>query len=158
MPQVVATPARLRSVVEVWPQVIEGAGKMLAAGLYSASEPRVTGELTAVLRFPAKASRDHDFVQTRLARLTELVREITGQTWNLRLELEASSGAPPRQEELAPPIVGPDAPVAMNLVQLRAEIEKIPLINRAIELFHAEILSFDKDFGKPPPPPAEPPP
>ena len=158
VPQVVATPARLRSVVEVWPQVIEGAGKMLAAGLYSASEPRVTGELTAVLRFPAKASRDHDFVQTRLARLTELVREITGQTWNLRLELEASSGAPPRQEELAPPIVGPDAPVAMNLVQLRAEIEKIPLINRAIELYHAEILSFDKDFGKPPPPPAEPPP
>jgi len=39
---------------------------------------------------------------------------------------------------------------AASLLQERSEIEKIPLVNRAIEIFHAEILHFDMGFGKNP--------
>ena len=126
----------------------------LSAGLVSEEPPRVTGPGMAVLRFPARAGKDHAFVQSRLGRLNDLAREQTGQSWVFSLELEGGSGGVLRErrpEGGESPVASPQPAVtAASLLQERSEIEKIPLVNRAIEIFHAEILHFDKRFGKNP--------
>ena len=143
-----------RSLADAWDEILQSAGMTLSAGLVSAESPRVTGPGMAVLRFPARAAKDHDFVQSRLGRLNDLAREQTGQSWVFSLELEGGSGGvlrDRRPEGGESPIASPQPAVtAASLLQERSEIEKIPLVNRAIEIFHAEILHFDMGFGKNP--------
>ena len=143
-----------RSLSDVWDDLLNSAGMTLSAGLLKADVPMVTSPGNAVLKFPASAAKDHDFVFSRIARLTDLTRDLTGQSWVFKLELEAKGVGDVNvgQAPAAPPgILAQQQASAANLVQARSDIEKIPLITRAIEIFHAEIASFDKDFGKPAP-------
>ena len=143
-----------RSLADAWEEILQSAGMTLSAGLVSAEPPLVTGPGMAVLRFPARAAKDHDFVLSRLGRLNDLAREQTGQSWVFNLELEGGAGGvlrdrrPEGGEDPAAP--SPPPVTAASLLQERSDIEKIPLVNRAIEIFHAEILHFDKGFGKNP--------
>lgn len=147
-------PSGPRPLADCWEEILQAAGMTLSAGLVSAEPPRVTGPGTAVLRFPARATKDHDFVLSRLGRLNDLAREQTGQSWAFSLELESGDGGilRDRRPHGGEGSVAPTPPpvTAASLLQERGEIEKIPLVNRAIEIFHAEILHFDKGFGKGP--------
>ena len=155
LPNAVSPAIGPRELADAWEEILQSAGMTLSAGLVSAKSPRVTGPGVAVLRFPARATRDHDFVQSRLPRLNEIARELTGQSWTFKLELEGGSrqGLRERSPEAAPPtLTEQQQATAASLLQIRSDIEKIPLVNRAIEIFHAEIVNFDRDFGKRPEP------
>lgn len=143
-----------RSLADAWEEILQSAGMTLSAGLVSAEPPLVTGPGMAELRFPARAAKDHDFVLSRLGRLNDLAREQTGQSWVFNLELEGGAGGVLRDRRPeggeGPAAPSPPPVTAASLLQERSDIEKIPLVNRAIEIFHAEILHFDKGFGKNP--------
>jgi hypothetical protein len=83
---------------------------------------------------------------TRVARIEELLRQITGQPCNIRLET-GRSDLP----------AGPSGPVAEDTEtsvtrsrRQRAEAARQPLVTRAMETLGAQIVQMDEGFGAAP--------
>jgi DNA polymerase-3 subunit gamma/tau len=147
---------RSETVNQIWSQVLAQVGPMLAGELGKAAEVAISGPNTLVLRFPASYNLDGNqyLDPTRVGRIEELLRRITGQTCNLRIE---SSGAP---SPTAPSgLVAEETETSQSRSRrLLAEAAKQPLVTRAMEVLGAQIVQMDEGFGAAPailPPTAE---
>jgi hypothetical protein len=96
-----------------------------------------------VFRFPTVYTQAREFIQRsdRLARVQDALRKLTGKTWTVSIELDASApvavaGTPNGQANGSRPRTG-----------AKEEAEKVPLIHRAVERLGATIYRVDEGFG-----------
>ena len=138
-----AVPLSPESLSQIWPEFLRQAGPVLAGFLQKAGAPAISGPNTLVLRFnaPYNSEREYCSDPARLARMQEVLRRLTGQPCQVRVE---SAGGPP------PSSPGPPGePVAMisPYRRQRAEASQEPLLKRAIEMLGAQIVQVDDGFG-----------
>lgn len=144
---------------QVWAQALTNltasgmVGRMLAAELEKVPAPAIAGPNTLVLSVPAVYNQAVELLQEaeRLRRVEDALQRATGRPLALRVESVAS----PEAEATAPVQSAPDD--AGNAVRPcrrnpREDIEKVPLIRRAMEALGASIQRVDEGFGAQPAP------
>jgi DNA polymerase-3 subunit gamma/tau len=145
------TPAQVsltpETMAEVWQEVLQQVGPMLASDLEKAEIPAISGPNALVLRFPVgyNPEREHCQEPARVARVEELLRKLTGRAWNLRIESlggNAAASPPPAAEETVSS--------QSRYRRQRAEALQEPLVKRAMELLGAQIVHVDEGFGAAP--------
>ena len=142
-----AAAAPPESLPELWPQVVRSVGQMMASFLERAGLPAIVGPNNLVLRFSADYNQAREYCQepTRLARIEEAVRKISGRPWTVRVEGgPGSTAATPAAKESAP------VPAPRPRRNHRAEAEKEPVVKRALDALGAQVLRVDEGFGEAP--------
>jgi DNA polymerase-3 subunit gamma/tau len=127
----------------VWSEVLAQAPRLFASDLEKAGNPAISGPNTLVLRFPARYNAAREYCQeaSRVTRVEEVLKRLTGQSWQLRIE--AISGG-----VSADPNSGDDTVTQQSRHRRqRAEAEQEPLLKRAIDVLGAQIVHLDDDFG-----------
>jgi DNA polymerase III subunit gamma/tau len=129
------------AVVSLWPEVLKAVGPMLGGSLEKAAVA-IRGPKSLVLTFAGEYNREQEHCQesARLSRIEEAVRKMTGQMWVVRIE---SSGNAPETPNKG--MATGKAPSRYR--RQRAEALQEPLVKRAAELFGAQIVQMDDDFG-----------
>jgi DNA polymerase-3 subunit gamma/tau len=137
-----------QSLPHVWPEVVKLVGPLLGRDLEKAGIPAIFGPNTLVLRFPVdyNQSREHCQEPTRLARVEEALRKLTGRSWILRVETRNSPGAGPKGTVAEAEAASGVRPRRDE----RAEAEKDPLVKRALEVLGASLVRVDEGFGSAP--------
>jgi DNA polymerase-3 subunit gamma/tau len=143
------TPLNLtpESLPQIWSEVLQSVGPMLAGNLSRAEFPAISGPNTLVLRFPVSynAAQEHCQLLANVDKVEQALKKITGRACNLRME---ASGA-----------AAPTAPVASaeetdsstsRYRRQRAEAAKVPLVKRAIEVLGAQFVDVEEGFGAAP--------
>jgi DNA polymerase III subunit gamma/tau len=122
---------------QVWAEVLTQMGPFLGRELEKAGLPAISGPNRLVLQFPPEYNRQSEFCSdpARLNRVLDAIERLTGQSWDLRVEL-----APGRN--------GHARPGAATLAPL-LPAEQHPLVKSAIELLGAKLLKVDDGFGQP---------
>jgi DNA polymerase-3 subunit gamma/tau len=140
-------PLSEQSLPAVWGDLLAQVGPMAAAHLGKAGPPAISGPNSLVLRFPARYNQERDYCQepTRAQRIEELLRKITGQPCQLRIE-SVGSGAVLAPEEAAED--GVNSPPRSRLK--RADAVQEPLLKRAIDVLGAQVVHVDDGFGAAP--------
>jgi DNA polymerase III subunit gamma/tau len=131
---------------EIWREVVNLVGPLLGRDLEKANIPAIFGPNSLVLRFPVdyNQSREHCQEPSRLARVEEAMRKVTGRPWNIRVETSSSPDARPH---------GTGAEAVSGVRPRRddrAEAEKDPLVKRAVEVLGASLVRVDEGFGSAP--------
>jgi hypothetical protein len=120
---------------------------MLAGHLEKAGIPAISGPNTLVLRFAPRYNSEREYCQepARVERVEEVMRQITGQPCQLRIETPATPGgtAPPADS-------GGDAGSPPRSRQKRADAAHEPLVKRAIDVLGAQVVHVDDGFGSAP--------
>jgi DNA polymerase-3 subunit gamma/tau len=131
------------SVPQVWEQVINQVGPMLASVLKKAQLPAIFGPNTLVLRFPSSynSEREHCQQPANVARVEEVLRRITAHGWNVRIE---STGGDGESAKKAPDDT--ENPQSRYRRQ-RVEAMNEPLVRRAMEVLGAQLVDVDEGFG-----------
>jgi DNA polymerase-3 subunit gamma/tau len=131
----------------VWQDVLAQAGPMLRKELEKAGVPAISGPNTLVIRFPPRYNQAREFCQEpgRVARLEELLRRMTGQSCQLRVEGVSGSPAGETPEAADDPANPPS-----RYRRQRAEAVQEPLLKRAIDVLGAQIVHLDEGFGAAP--------
>ena len=140
------TAAGPRPAQEVWQEVLTALGPMLGGRAANASF-KVRGPGAISLVFPPAAKASFDYLQSsasRLAKITEVLGQLSGATYSINLELEDGPAPKPEQPRPEEPKMNP---MARRMAKDRAE--QIPLIQRAIEVLKATIVHADEDFALP---------
>jgi DNA polymerase-3 subunit gamma/tau len=127
---------------QIWQEVLGQVGPMLAGNLNRAESVAISGPKTLVLRFSSRYNHERDYCQesTRMARIQEAVQKITGQAWNIRVEVVGNSTTSPADTSVKEPLVS-------NYRRQRAEAGQEPLVKRAIDQLAAQIVHVDDGFG-----------
>jgi hypothetical protein len=127
-------------------QLIAKAGLALGSELRRISNVAISGPNTLVLHFPARYNQRGDQILdgTRRAELEELLRGITGQACQIRIEFVAEQANQQSNGAAAPPA---DAPYQKARRQ-RAELMQLPLVSKAMDVLGAQIVGVDDEFGK----------
>jgi DNA polymerase-3 subunit gamma/tau len=130
----------------VWQAVLTQAGPILGAELEKAGELAISGPNTLVIRFRPGYNRAREFCQdpSRVSRVEELLRRVTGQTWQLRIDSAGGVGV-----ETAPAADDPANSPSRTRRQ-RAEAVHEPLLKRAIDVLGAQVVQLDDGFGSAP--------
>jgi DNA polymerase-3 subunit gamma/tau len=129
----------------IWQGVIERVGPMQGALLAKAENVAISGPNSLVLRFPVGYNQPESqyLDPTRVARIEELLRQITGQGCSVRVESSRADGptnaAGPAAEETETSIT--------RSRRQRAEAARQPLVTRAMEMLGAQIVQMDDGFG-----------
>jgi DNA polymerase-3 subunit gamma/tau len=149
-----ATPIPLsrEALPQIWQQLLVQAGPMLAGFLQKANFPAISGPNTLVIRFdtPYNTEREHCSDPTRVARMEEVLRRITGQRCQVRVEVPAGGVL-----AKSPVPAGNPTESISRYRRQRAEASQEPLLKRAIEVLDAQIVQVDDGFGAAPVPAAE---
>jgi DNA polymerase-3 subunit gamma/tau len=129
------------AVISLWPDVLNAVGPMLGGSLEKAAIA-IRGPKSLVLTFAREYNREQEHCQesARLSRIEEAVRKVTGQEWAVRIESSGNAAEAPAKG--AVPGQGPS-----RYRRQRAEALQEPLVKRAAELFGAQIVHIDDDFG-----------
>jgi DNA polymerase-3 subunit gamma/tau len=150
-PEAAAPPAALplteESLPRIWQAVLAQVGPMMARELENAGPPAIFGPNTLVLRFDARynAQREYCSEPSRVQRIEESLRQVTGHACQLRIE-SVGSGA-----VAAPPRAAAEATTSQPRSRLkRAEAVQDPLLQRAVEVLGAQVVHVDDDFGTAP--------
>lgn len=134
----------------IWPQVLSGVGPMLGNELKKAGLPAISGPYALVLEFPKEYNQAMELCQEpgRTNRIQEVLLKLTAQPWQVRMVLgsASSSGTPSR---IPAQVVEQEPPKPRENTKLIAE--KDPLVQRALEVFNAQIVRADQGFGVYPP-------
>src|SRR5262249_3424822 len=135
---------------QIWQEVLSQAGNILAAQLGNAGIPAISGPNALVLRFSATYNSQREYCQepTRLTRIEELLRRITGRTLQVRVE---SVGGLPSAEPVE--AVDDSAISSSRYRRQRTEAGQEPLLKRAIDVLGAQVVHLDDGFGAAPGPP-----
>jgi DNA polymerase-3 subunit gamma/tau len=139
-------PLVAETLSEVWQNLLTQSGPMLAGFLQVAEFPAIFAPNTLVIRFQEayNSEREHCSDPARVTRIEEVLRRITGQPCQVRVENAAGSA-------LAKSTAPADEPVAISPYRRqRAEAEQEPLLKRAIEVLGARIVHVDDGFGAAP--------
>ncbi len=123
---------------EVWAEVLTQVGPFLGRELNRAGLPAISGPNRLVLHFAPAYNRQCEFCSdpARLNRVLDALERLTGQTWDLRLELAPSRNG---QAQPAPPVAEVARPADL----------KHPLVQSVIDLLGAKLLQVDDGFGQP---------
>jgi DNA polymerase-3 subunit gamma/tau len=135
------------SLPVVWPEVIAQLGLTTGGSLQKAGLPAIFGPNALVLSFPPEynAAYEHCSGSASVQRLEGVLKQVTGQTWSVRMEKRpgpaggangTANGAPP-----APP----------PRVRQQETMQQHPILRRAMEVFDALPVFLDAGFGSEPP-------
>jgi DNA polymerase III subunit gamma/tau len=135
------TPIDDANISLVWDKVKIGAGAMLAGLLAKAGIPAISGPKTLVLKFSAGYNHAYEYCKEpgRAQMVEGLLRQVTGQDWALRFEVDATSAA-----------AAPAPPPVSNRERERRALEA-PLLSRVVERLGGRLLKMDEGFGENPP-------
>jgi DNA polymerase-3 subunit gamma/tau len=149
----VPTALSAESLPQVWREVLAQVGPMLAGSLEKAESVAISGPKTLVLRFPPRYNhlQEHCQEPTRLDRIEEALRKITGQPWSVRIESGSSAAAP------LPAMAAEAEATPSRYRRQRTEALQQPLVQRAVELLGAQFVHLDDEFGAAPGDAGEPP-
>ena len=105
--------------------------------LARAALPAIVGPKALVLRFPGQYNHAYEYCRDsgRAQHLEAVLRQLTGQEWALRFELDASAAA---TEPAAPPMSTRD--------RERQALES-PLLSRIVSQLDGRLLKLDEEFG-----------
>jgi DNA polymerase-3 subunit gamma/tau len=133
----------------IWQAILAQTGPLLSSELQKAEFPAISGPNTLVIRFPARYNqgREHGPASGNVTRIEELLRKITGQACQVRIEALSAAEAP-----ASPPDA---AQLPSRYRRQRAEAVQAPLLQRAIDVLGAQIIQVDEGFGAAPSPPGE---
>jgi DNA polymerase-3 subunit gamma/tau len=132
------------SRAQVWQEILAQVGPMLAGDLAKVEFVAISGPNTLVLHFPARYNlqRDHCEEPTRVARIEETVKKVTGQAWKIRFDsTRASQDAPVEATG------GASANGLSRSQRQRQEALEKPLVERAVDVMGAQIQTMDEGFG-----------
>jgi hypothetical protein len=143
------------SLPRVWKEVLTQLGGLTAADLQKAGVPAIAGPNTLALRFPAQYNSERRYFEepARLKRIEEVVRKVTGQAYQLRVESVSGDS-----NGLAEAPAADDAADSSSRHRGHAAaVENEPLIQRAIEVLGARFVRerTDEGFGAVPTAPPE---
>jgi DNA polymerase-3 subunit gamma/tau len=128
----------------IWQQVLVQAGFVIASDLRRSTSLAISGPNTLVLAFPARYNLRGDQLlePARHAQVEALLRQITGQPCQVRVEVVADPGNGSQ---------APSAAAATSLPRtrrVRAEMMEYPLVQKAADVLGAQIVHVDEEFGK----------
>jgi DNA polymerase-3 subunit gamma/tau len=134
------TPLTADTLADVWGAVLSQVGPFLGKELERAGLPAISGPNRLVLQFPAAYNRQCEFCSdpARLNRVLDALERLTGETWELRLEIAAGRNGHAAAERPIPAVVMAAPPVLTH-----------PLVQSAIDLLGAKLLRVDDGFGRP---------
>jgi DNA polymerase-3 subunit gamma/tau len=143
-PETGPIPLTTESLRRIWQNMLGQAGPMLAGCLQKADFPAIFAPNTLVIRFKSDYNneREHCSDPARVGRLEEVLRRITGQPCQVRVENAAASAL----AKSPAPADEPTEPISPYRRQ-RAEAGQEPLLKRAIETLGAQIVQVDDGFG-----------
>jgi DNA polymerase-3 subunit gamma/tau len=129
----------LENLPAVWTEVLNHVGPILARELEKGGVPAISGPNHLVLQFSPEYNRqrEHCSDPTRLQRVQEALKRVTGQTWTVRLEPRARSNGSARPE-VTPNLTPPRPAGAMEH----------PLVQQLIRVLDAKVLKVDDGFGQ----------
>jgi DNA polymerase-3 subunit gamma/tau len=137
-------PLSEETLTAVWQRVMESVGPMQAAILGKIGNVAIFGPNTLVLRFPSSYNQveSHYLDPTRVARIEDLLRQITGQACIVRLDASKADTPPPDGS------AAEDTETSLSRTRRqRAEAARQPLVTRAMEVLGAQIVQMDDGFG-----------
>ena len=146
-------PLTAASLPSLWQQVLALQGPVLRNDLEKAGFPAISGPNTLVLRFPPgyNASRDRCQDPDKVARIEQLLQQLTGQKCNLRVE----SGSD-RPDPASPARTAGDPEYSQSrLSPPREEAKEPPLVQWAKDRLGAKTVKVDPGFGAAAPASAE---
>ncbi len=137
-------PLSEETLPRVWQEVLAQAGPMMVRQLEKATPPAIFGPNTLVLRFDVRYNSEREYCSepSRVQRIEESLRKVTGHAWQLRVE-SVGSGAATAPAEAAP---GATIPQPRSRLK-RAEAVQEPLLKRAVDVLGAQVVHMDDDFG-----------
>ncbi len=142
-----------QTLTEVWQRVLEKIDRpFLANDLGKSDSLAISGPNSLVMRFPPGYNRPCERCQepTQVKFLEGLLRQLTGQPWNLRFETGSGVGGPS-----TPSAAGEDTETSpARLRRQQEEALAAPLLKRAVDLLGAQVVRMDDGFGVVPPPSA----
>jgi DNA polymerase-3 subunit gamma/tau len=140
-------PLTAEGLPQIWQNLLSQAGPVLAGFLQKAEFPAIFAPNTLVIHFKEayNSEREHCSDPARVMRIEEVLRRITGQPCQVRVENAAGSA-------LAKSPAPADEPVATisPYRRQRVEAEQEPLLKRAMEALGARIVHVDDGFGAAP--------
>jgi DNA polymerase-3 subunit gamma/tau len=139
---------------DIWSQTLRKVPGLLARSLEKAGLPAIIAPNNLVLRFPMayNLAKEHCQDPSCSASVEAALRELTGQPWVLRVEILAgSTGASPAEPDDSPNGNSSAAPSSAPAARRhpRDEVEKLPLIQRALDVLGASFQRVDEGFGTP---------
>jgi DNA polymerase-3 subunit gamma/tau len=145
-------PLTPETLPQIWQDLCAQLGPMLGSRLQRAAFLAISGPNSLVIRFNAAYNSEREYCSdaTRVARMEEALRKITGQACQFRVENaggRALANSPETADE-------PEQSVSRYRRQ-RAEAASEPLLKRAIEALGAQIVQLDEGFGAAPAPVVE---
>jgi DNA polymerase-3 subunit gamma/tau len=132
-----STPLSVETLPHIWAEVLTQVGPFLGRELDRAGLPAISGPNRLVLHFPPAYNRQCEFCSdpARLNRVLDALERLTGQTWDLRLEVTPGLNGHPR----------PGVPAAV--VAQPADLGH-PLVRSVIDVLGAKLLHVDEGFGQ----------
>ncbi len=130
----------------IWPEVLTQLGPMMAAEVEKAGLPAISAPNTLVIGFPPRYNRACEYCREpgRLARIEEVLRRVSGQPWQVRVE---AVGGPTIDGSNA---ADDSASQPSRYRRQRAEAVQEPLLKRAIDVLGAQLVHLDEGFGAAP--------
>jgi DNA polymerase-3 subunit gamma/tau len=137
-------PLSEETLPRVWQEVLAQVGPLMGRQLEKASPPAIFGPNTLVLRFDSRYNSEREYCSepSRVQRIDESLRKVTGHAWQLRIE-SVGSGAVAAPAEAAADATTPQPRSRLK----RAEAVQDPLLKRAVDVLGAQIVHMDDDFG-----------
>jgi DNA polymerase-3 subunit gamma/tau len=142
---------------EIWAQVLQSTGVLLASDLRLAGLPAIFGPNALALRFPAEynQAKEHCQEPARVTRIEDALRKILGRPCTVRIEgVIRSPGsapvAPGTGQRPVPHLDGNSAAAPVGSAPRRnprEEAEKEPLVKRAVDVLGAQVVRVDGGFG-----------
>jgi DNA polymerase-3 subunit gamma/tau len=132
-----STPLTAETLPHIWAEVLTQVGPFLGRELDRAGLPAISGPNRLVLHFPTEYNRQCEFCSdaARLNRVLDALERLTGQTWDLRLEVAPGLNGHARPN---PTAAAPAPP---------ADLEH-PLVRSVIDVLGAKVLQVDDGFGQ----------
>jgi DNA polymerase-3 subunit gamma/tau len=143
-------PLTAENVREIWGQTVAALPGMLARLLERGGIPAISAPNGLVLRFPVEynMAKEHCQEPSCVAQVEAALRERTGQPWVL--QIESLNGATNGVAAPAPNGHGSSPPAAVAPRRnAREEVEKLPLVKRAVDVLGAAVQRLDDGFGMP---------
>lgn len=128
----------------LWDQVAKQVGPILGAQLLNGPLPAISGPNSLVIRLNSgyNSTSEGKFEESRIERIREALRKITGQSFQLRIEANTNQETGPSPEA---PSVG-ESPMSRRR-NLRAEALHNPFLKHVLETLDAQVLQMEEGFG-----------
>ncbi len=132
------------SLPQVWAEVLAQVGPILSRELELGGLPAITGPNRLVLHFsPAyNQQRERCADPVRLSRVQDVLKRVTGEAWDLRLETAPGSNGH-----------APTAPPAPAAAMAAPPALTHPLVQSALDVLGGRLLRVDDGFGQTDPAP-----